>query len=1144
MDPSESRASGERTPFLLYLIFILSGSAGLIYESIWSRYLGLFVGHSAYAQVIVLVIFLGGMALGALLAGRFSHRIREPLLWYAGIEVAVGLLGLVFHRAFGAITGFAYGSIFPAFAGSPFLLSIKWLIAGLLVLPQSILLGATFPLMSAGALRLLARADTALAASVRTGRVLAMLYFANSLGAAAGVLVAGFYLIRIAGLPGTLAVAAVINLVVGALVAGLALLWREDADSIETAAGLRTAEAAERLRTAEHGAHLRTAEHGAHLRTAEHAKSAEGVDESSGFAKVEADFAGSSSSTASSASSAVHRSSASSAVLRSSGFSAVHEWSPTRLWNLLLGVSFGTAVASFIYEIAWIRMLSFVLGSATHSFELMLSAFILGLALGSLWIRSRIDRLAHPLRALGIVQVAMGLLAVATLPLYLASFEWTASLLDALRPTDGGYRAFTAARYGLSLAVMLPSTFCAGITLPLITAMLLRGGAGERAIGTVYGVNTFGSIVGVTAAALVLMPLLGLKNLLFFGATLDIAIGLVVLVAWRRAHVELDDEPAFEREPLRERAWRRAPLLAAAASVLLLAGLALASRFDRSVLTSGVYRFGTVPAPGVYEILYYRDGRTATVSVRTSPGAGGMHLATNGKPDASLTPEWFHRDSAIGMFPLRGDASTQLFLGTISMAHAPHARTAAVIGHGSGMTSHMMLANPRLERLTTIEIEPEMVDGSRFFRPINERVFADPRSRIVIDDAKAHFAAGRGRYDLIISEPSNPWVSGVSGLFTTEFYDRVKQYLTPGGVFGQWLHLYEIDDDLVLDVFAALHAHFPAYEVYLVASTDLLIVATNDSALPPPDWSVMELPGIREDLRHILPIRREHLDAMHLVRRETLDPLLSAWRTTNSDYYPTLDLGTERTRFLRVQAEGFTGMQNRRFDPIAALEGRRIGFVREPMSPIVGLPRLLGLAMGARIRDALVGPDSLPADEAFQDALFQVGQFRATLAGSEPPTSWRHWVRELLDVESRLHGGTAGAVDSAFYRDVFAWLDRVQAPHEAVTAARFMRALAGWDFADASFQGDVLAETRVWSEVWLPLDYMRDGMVTAKLLTGDLAGARARYDGIASGLRAQDRLVSMILGAHLARAEQQARSAAEDVTEAEDSLPSRAVPRR
>ena len=1113
MQPSEPRVpgGGERTPLLLYLIFILSGSAGLIYESIWSRYLGLFVGHSAYAQVIVLVIFLGGMALGAMVTGRFSDRIRDPLLWYAGVEFVVGLLGLAFHGAFGAVTGFAYDSIFPAFAGSPFLLSMKWLIAGLLVLPQSILLGATFPLMSAGALRVLSRAAGAAVASTRTGRVLAMLYFANSLGAAAGVLVAGFYLIRVAGLPGTLTTAAIINLVVGALVAGLAFLWREGSDEIGTA---------------------------------EEAEYAEYAEDSFDVGRPEVEITGESIPAGTHAIS-TSASSAPSAVRRVPAPSASSAPSLSGLWNLLLAVSFGTAVASFIYEIAWIRMLSFVLGSATHSFELMLSAFILGLALGALWIRSRIDRLAHPMRALGIVQVAMGLLAVATLPLYLASFEWTASLLDALRPTEGGYRAFNLARYGLSLAVMLPSTFCAGITLPLITAMLLRAGIGERAIGAVYGVNTFGSIVGVTAAALVLMPVLGLKNLLFFGAALDIAIGIAVLFAWRRSRRELDEEPPFAREPLRDRLWRHVPALATALSILLLAGLAMATRFDRSMLTSGVYRFGSVPEAGAYEILYYRDGRTATVSVRTSPGAGGMHLATNGKPDASLTPEWFHRDSALGMFPLRGDASTQLFLGTISMAHAPQARNVAVIGHGSGMTSHILLANPALERVTTIEIEPEMVDGSRFFRPINERVFADPRSRIVIDDAKAYFAAGNGRYDLVISEPSNPWVSGVSGLFTTEFYDRVKRYLTPGGVFGQWLHLYEIDDDLVLDVFAALHQHFPAYEVYLVARTDLLIVATNDAALPAPDWSVMELPGIREDLRHIVPIGPEHLEAMRLARRETLDPILAVWPTANSDFHPTLDLGTERTRFQRLEAGGFTGMQSRRFDPIAALERRRIDFADEPMSPVVMLPRLDALALGARIRGALERPDSLPRDLTFENALFRVGQFRATLAGRTPPTSWPYWVRELLEVETLLHGGTAGVVDSAFYRDVFAWLQRVDAPHEAVTVARFMRALAGWDFADASFQGDVIAETRVWSEVWLPINYMRDGMVTAKLMSGDLAGARVRYDGLVSGLRAEDELVSMILGGHLARAEQRARSAAEDVGHAEaDSLPPAGQPPR
>ena len=137
----------------LVAVFIFSGAAGLIYESIWSRYLGLFVGHSAYAQIIVLVIFLGGMSLGSYIVGRRSSALRTPLLWYAGVEFLVGILALVFHDAFVAVTAKAYESLFPALTGVT-LTVVKWSIASALILPQSILLGATFPLMSAGVIRL------------------------------------------------------------------------------------------------------------------------------------------------------------------------------------------------------------------------------------------------------------------------------------------------------------------------------------------------------------------------------------------------------------------------------------------------------------------------------------------------------------------------------------------------------------------------------------------------------------------------------------------------------------------------------------------------------------------------------------------------------------------------------------------------------------------------------------------------------------------------------------------------------------------------------------------------------------------------------------------------------------------------------
>ena len=110
---------------LLYIVFILSGAAGLIYESIWSRYLGLFVGHSAYAQIIVLGIFLGGMSVGALLIGRRSERVREPLIWYAVVELLAGLIGLVFHDVYLGVTRAAYDTLLPSLAGSATLIVAK-----------------------------------------------------------------------------------------------------------------------------------------------------------------------------------------------------------------------------------------------------------------------------------------------------------------------------------------------------------------------------------------------------------------------------------------------------------------------------------------------------------------------------------------------------------------------------------------------------------------------------------------------------------------------------------------------------------------------------------------------------------------------------------------------------------------------------------------------------------------------------------------------------------------------------------------------------------------------------------------------------------------------------------------------------------
>ena len=1050
---------------LLYCVFVLSGAAGLVYESIWSRYLGLFVGHSAYAQVIVLVIFLGGMSLGALMVGRRSERMRAPLLWYAGIEFAVGAIGIVFHPIFTWVTSLAYDQLFPALAsggdaGSAMVLVVKWLLAALLILPQSILLGATFPLMSAGALRL--------AAERPAGRVIASLYFANSVGAATGVLAAGFILVARFGLPGTLLAAAILNMVVAGIIV-VAVRVRPEAPA---AAG----------------------------------------------APSEAASPASPASAASPVSPAPRASRA----------------PRPALWRPLLVVSFGTAVASFIYEIAWIRMLSLVLGSATHAFELMLSAFILGLALGALWVRRRIDRFRDPVRALGIIQWVMGSLAVATLPLYVASFEVMVAILRALDLTGAGYVAFNVLRYAICLAIMLPATFCAGATLPIITRILLAPGAGapnEEAIGAVYGVNTFGSIVGAALAGLVLMPLLGLKLLLVAGALVDIGLGLYLL-----ARVARDARGALSARGARHHHGLGAsgigPMAVAAAAVVAL--VAVAANFDRTIMTSGVFRYGSLPDPQSYELLFYEDGRTATVTAKRHKRSGVVTISTNGKPDASLDDVWL-RPQPDRSLVLSGDQATQVLVSILTLAFNPGAREAAVIGQGSGMTSHYMLGSPVLERLTTIDIEPEMVRGSRVFYPANRRVFDDPRSRFVIDDAKSYFAAAGRRFDVIISEPSNPWVSGVSGLFTTEFYGRVRRYLADGGVFSQWLHTYEITDDLVLSVVRALHENFASYVIYQVSRDDLLVVASMRDSLPAPDWSVVDRPDIARDLRAVAAIGPKPLDALKLASREVFTPLMGSGAPANSDFRPILDLRAERTRFLRTRAAGFSGLGADRFDPVAALGHDRHDFLDETRAFDPEVPRLAALALGAQLRADRAQPPpppiettdsaaraALPRDEKLLNARFRQTMLAALLGSGRPAPDWRIFTTHVLDAERDVHGGTAGTVDEEFYRPVYAYMRAHAAPAEAVASVDFVRAVGSWDWPTAARAADTLIAVARAGDEWVNFDLLRDGTVVARLYTGDVAGARKAYAALGGrSRRTAGDLRNQILEAFIRAAERE-----------------------
>lgn len=881
---------------VLFLLFFLSGISGLIYESIWSRYIKQFVGSAATAQILVLSLFMGGMSLGALLSGRFVARTKSPVVVYGIIEGLIGVYALAFPHLQEFAARFAYDTLFPALGGGGAVEFAKWSLAGLLILPPCVMLGTTFPLMSVGILR----RDLG-----RSGEILSMLYFTNSLGASFGAVFSGFVLVANVGLPGALMVAAALNI----LIMIIAIRDRAPTQAIER---------------------------------------------------------------------------------RDMG--AENNASDRKVW-LYLAVAMGTGLSSFMYEIGWIRLLSTILGAATHSFEIMLSVFILGLALGGFWVKKRMDRFKRPEITLAIVQLVMGISAIITLPAYrlgvlamggLLSDEWIGWVAGGER-TEGLWLQFNTLKFLICAMMMLPAAFCAGMTLPLLTHVMLKRGQPEGVVGKVYGFNTLGAITGATLAGLVLMPIVGLKGVLVLGALVDMVLGLMLI----RSEMLLGRAPAGAGKLLRNAAI--GTVLAVCAGLLV--------RIDPTVLTSTVFRNGRTNLPEGYEVLSYVDGRTASVTVVKTDVKSGHHVIyTNGKPDASVVLDRWPKDRAREEGPeIAGDEPNQFLVGLIPLMARPGSTHGALIGFGSGVTCHSVLASPHLERLDTVEIEPEMVEGSKYFMPVNYRAYTDPRSHIHFDDAKAYFAWAGDKYDFIISEPTNPWVSGVSSLFTTEFYQEAKRYLKPGGVLAQWVQGYELSDELMISVLSAIDREFSDYLIVRIGSSDWVIISTAEGEIGELSEEVLAWPEA-QDAFELLGIHDiGQIDGLITANKRMLHPFLVD-KVPNRDSHPILDTGAEKSRFMKDRAEF---LHEIRWSPAPVLEV--LGGIQRRPYPLGGIgdyrePHILFETEQAALLMRRFGdPSSRVAKELSAASMSNWREADNNLRLVATP-NWAEWVRTTYEV--------------------------------------------------------------------------------------------------------------------------------------------------
>ncbi|MGC8519070.1 MAG: hypothetical protein ACP5P4_11175, partial [Steroidobacteraceae bacterium] len=486
----------------------------------------------------------------------------------------------------------------------------------------------------------------------------------------------------------------------------------------------------------------------------------------------------------------------------------------------------GAGFASMGYEVLWTRMLVLVTGSSTYAFSLMLALYVAGVAVGSVWVAGKVARLKAPGDLFAHLQIGAALLVVAGLWLFARYPDWQLHLYQTWGTTFGASLLIDGV---LATLIIAPPTFFLGAAFPVATEVL--GGATHRgrAIATVLAVVAIGNAAGALAAGTVLVPWLGLEGALAALAGLSALCG--VSVSFTRFGSFLG---------------RRVGVAAAIGTVAL--GSALLPRWDPLLLTSGVYERAPVYLALLgrsvrlnkllesYRLLDYHAGNQVVVSVfrfptlRTQPH---LALSIDGKVDASTGK----------------DMSTEILSAHIGMLLRPAARSVLVIGLASGVTVGSVEQWPNVRHIVVAEISPSVVHAERWFAPYNHDALGDPRVKLVIDDARHYLNYTRERFQVAISEPSNPWESGPARLFTRQFFLLARDHLTPDGVFVQWLPLYGLSTALLKSEVRTYLSVFAHVAMLRVSAGDLLLVGSEKPLVPRPS---VALPAtVRADLARV-----------------------------------------------------------------------------------------------------------------------------------------------------------------------------------------------------------------------------------------------------------------------------------------------------
>jgi len=654
---------------LIFTLFFISGISGLMYEVVWVRMYSRIIGSTNYAISIVLAAFMGGLALGSLLFGKIIDKRKNKLLFFAILELGIGIIALLVTVTL-PIFGPFYKHIYTmsgGAAGIAFFIRASLLFVYILI--PATLMGGTLPVLI-----------SYLTDKFKTfGKDLSLLYGINTLGAVLGVVLSGYFTLGFFGERVTVIIGVMLNLIV----AGIVLL-------------------------------IPSKEKNHALNNESHTRLSEEI-----------------------------------------------QTYPENIRKIILVSIFLSGMTALAYEVIWSRQLILYLKTSIYAFSAMLATFLSGIGIGSMFITWKIKKIKNPLFIFGILEILIGIMSIINIYSFI--------LIDNSLLLKLFGKTFAA------IIIVFPLTFLFGAVFPVATLAFTKNSRKSgSSVGTLYGFNTIGNILGSILGGFILIPVIGSSNSIIILGFSNLIVGILL--------VFLDTRKAF----------------------------AFRLKFAAAIPLTLLLSFGFIGTDPFIDLIAKR------ISLLAEKEGTSFSIYTNQESVQGTVTSFSIGDKKL--LWINGVGMTVLCTDTKMMAHIPVAlspdpKEMLIIAFGMGTTPRSASLYKKLN-VTAVEIVPEVYKCFPFYYTDAKEVVQRNNLKLVVDDGRNYLFLTNKKFDIITMDPSPPiWSSGTVNLYSKEFFELCKDHLTPHGIMCLWFP-GDATEDEIKAVLRSFHSVFPHTQVW------------------------------------------------------------------------------------------------------------------------------------------------------------------------------------------------------------------------------------------------------------------------------------------------------------------------------------------